>query len=222
MNRTLDRITTALVTATVVSAGWILFGSYFLTGRSLGGSEIEAEAPASAMPAPGQSPAETSAASQHGEATIRPSREETYQLTIPVLDVSADELTDSYSDDRAGGSRLHEAIDIMAPTGTSVIAAAPGEVERIFLSDAGGKTVYVRSPDRLTIYYYAHLDDYAPGLKEGQTIRRGQRLGTVGSSGNADPEAPHLHFAIMRTTKDAQWWEPSTAINPYPLLTRER
>ena len=79
----------------------------------------------------------------------------------------------------------------------------------------------MRSPDRETIFYYAHLDQYAPGLKEGQKVRRGQRLGTVGTTGNAAPDAPHLHFAIMRTTDDAEWWEPTNAINPYPYLSGE-
>ena len=110
----------------------------------------------------------------------------------------------------------------MAPTGTSVVAAAPGKLERLFLSDAGGKTLYVRSEDGETIFYYAHLDEYAQGLTEGMAIRRGQRLGTVGSTGNADPSAPHLHFAMMRTQPDAEWWEPSIAVNPYPLLARQR
>ena len=109
----------------------------------------------------------------------------------------------------------------MAAAGTPVVAAAPGTVERLFQSDAGGNTIYVRSQDRQTIHYYAHLQDYAPGLREGQSVQRGQRLGSVGSSGNADPAAPHLHFAIMRTTPDAEWWEPATAVNPYPLLRRD-
>ena len=147
-----------------------------------------------------------------------PNRAQTATLMIPVLDVSADELVDTYSDERGGGERLHEAIDIMAPAGTSVVAAAPGTIERLFRSDAGGNTVYVRSNDRETIHYYAHLDEYAPGLREGQRVRRGQRLGTVGTTGNADAEAPHLHFAILRTLPRAEWWEPSTALNPYPLL----
>ena len=91
-------------------------------------------------------------------------------------------------------------------------------VERLFQSQAGGNTIYVRSNDRRTIHYYAHLDAYAPGLEEGKRVSRGELLGTVGSSGNASPDAPHLHFAILRTTPDAEWWEPATAINPYPLL----
>lgn len=138
---------------------------------------------------------------------------------VPVVGIRADQLTDTFTDARGGGSRVHEAIDIMAPTGTGVIAAAGGTVEKLFQSDAGGLTVYIRSPDRRTITYYAHLDSYAPGLAEGQQVRRGQAIGAVGYSGNASPSAPHLHFAIMRTTPDKKWWEPATAINPYPVLT---
>ncbi|MXO93350.1 peptidoglycan DD-metalloendopeptidase family protein [Erythrobacter arachoides] len=145
---------------------------------------------------------------------------EAAQLMIPVLGKSATDLTDTFTDDRGGGTRLHEAMDIMAPEGTSVVAAAPGTLERIFLSDAGGNTLYIRSEDRETIYYYAHLAEYAQGLTEGMTIRRGQRLGTVGSTGNADPAAPHLHFAMLRTQARSEWWEPATAVNPFPLLTR--
>ena len=128
---------------------------------------------------------------------------------------------DNYSDERGGGSGLHQALDIMAPEGSTVVAAAPETIERLFRSEVSGKTIYVRSDDRGTIHYYAHLAEYARGLREGQKIRRGQRLGSVGSSGNAGPEAPHLHFAILRTIPEAEWWEPATAINPYPLLTGE-
>jgi murein DD-endopeptidase MepM/ murein hydrolase activator NlpD len=121
-----------------------------------------------------------------------------------------------------GGERRHEALDIAAPAGTPVIAAAEGRVEKLFRSDDGGNTVYIRSADRRTIYYYAHLQGYSPDLEEGKPVERGQRLGTVGATGNADPSAPHLHFAIMRTAPDAEWWEPATAINPYPLLAGEQ
>ena len=142
------------------------------------------------------------------------------KLVIPVGGVRPGELVDTFTQARAGGERIHDAIDIMAPRGAPVVAAASGEIEKVFLSEPGGKTVYVRSPDRRVIYYYAHLDAYAPGLREGQLVRAGQRLGTVGSTGNADPAAPHLHFAVMRTSPDAPWWDEAVVINPYPLLTR--
>jgi len=148
----------------------------------------------------------------------RPQAKGLGELVIPVLNVRKSDLSDSFLAERDGGARLHEAIDIMAPKGTSVVAAAPGTIERIYQSETGGNSLYVRSNDKQTIFYYAHLDKYAPGLKEGQKIRRGQRIGTVGTTGNAAPDAPHLHFAILRTTEDAQWWEPTNAINPYPYL----
>ncbi len=142
-------------------------------------------------------------------------------LAIPVAGVKPNQLVDTYTQARAGGARVHDAIDIMADRGTPVVAAAPGTVEKLFFSDGGGGiTVYVRSPDKRWMYYYAHLAGYAPGLAEGQQVKRGTPLGRVGHSGNANPEGPHLHFAIHRMQPGEGWWEGS-AINPYPLLAGE-
>lgn len=139
-------------------------------------------------------------------------------LALPVAGVRPDQLVDTYSQARAGGERSHDAIDIMAPAGTPVVAAAPGTVEKLFFSEGGGGiTAYVRSDDRNWIYYYAHLQSYAPGLVEGQRIARGAPVGLVGSTGNASPEGPHLHFAIHRMAPGQSWHE-GEAINPYPLL----
>lgn len=139
-------------------------------------------------------------------------------LAIPVAGVKPEQLVDTYSQARAGGVRVHDAIDIMAPNGTPVLAAAPGTVEKLFFSKGGGGiTAYVRSPDNRWIYYYAHLDEYAPGLNEGDKVQRGQRIGTVGSSGNANPAGPHLHFAIHRMEPNDDWHQGSP-VNPYPLL----
>jgi murein DD-endopeptidase MepM/ murein hydrolase activator NlpD len=139
-------------------------------------------------------------------------------LAIPVVGVKRAELVDTYTQARAGGARRHDAIDIMAPTGRPVVAAAPGRVEKLFFSQGGGgTTAYVRSDDGRWIYYYAHLSAYAPGLREGQRLRRGAPVGYVGSSGNANPAGPHLHFAINRMEPGEKWWQ-GTAINPYPLL----
>ena len=139
-------------------------------------------------------------------------------LALPVAGVTPNQLVDTYTQARAGGARTHDAIDIMAAEGMPVIAAAPGRVEKLFYSQGGGGiTVYVRSPDRRWIYYYAHLQGYAPGLAEGQQVRRGQLIGRVGHTGNANPAGPHLHFAIMRMNPGERWWQ-GTAINPYPLL----
>lgn len=142
-------------------------------------------------------------------------------LAVPVAGIEPEMLIDTFTQARAGGARRHDAIDIMAKAGTKVLAAAPGRLEKVFYSDSGGgKTLYVRSNDRRWIYYYAHLDAYAPGLEEGQAIALGQELGTVGSSGNADPAAPHLHFAIHRMDEGEDWWE-GRPVNPYPLLAGE-
>jgi peptidoglycan LD-endopeptidase LytH len=141
-------------------------------------------------------------------------------LAIPVQGVVRSQLIDTFTQARENGARVHDAIDIPAPLGTPVLAAASGTVEKLFTSAAGGITVYVRCDDRRFIHYYAHLDHYVPGLAEGQRVMQGQEIGAVGFTGNANPDAPHLHFAIQVTSPEAKWYEPSFAINPYPLLMR--
>lgn len=142
-------------------------------------------------------------------------------LAIPVVGVRPEQLSDTFAQARAGGERRHDAIDIMAPAGTPVVAASAGRLERLFRSDAGGLTIYVRSPNRQVETYYAHLQNYAPGLREGQRIRVGQRLGRVGSTGNASPAGPHLHFSVERVQPDSSFGG-GQPINPYPLLTGRR
>lgn len=143
-------------------------------------------------------------------------------LAIPVAGVRPDQLADTFTQARAGGARVHDAIDIMAPAGTPVVSAAPGRVEKLFFSEGGGGiTAYVRSDDNRWIYYYAHLQDYARGLREGQRLQRGSPIGTVGSTGNASPDGPHLHFAVHRMSSGERWHQGS-AVNPYPLLAGTR
>lgn len=139
-------------------------------------------------------------------------------LRIPVAGVRFDQLTDTFAQSRENGARRHDALDIMAPRGTPVLAAAPGTVEKLFVSAEGGNTIYIRSADRRIITYYAHLDGYAPGLAEGQRVNAGDPLGRVGSTGNAAPGAPHLHFAVWLTSPGRRWYEQATAVNPYDLL----
>lgn len=138
-------------------------------------------------------------------------------LLVPVAGVSAKELTDTFNQAR-GSERRHEALDIMAAKGTPVLAAADGKVVKLFNSKQGGLTVYQFDPSEKYAYYYAHLDSYAPDLKEGQQLRRGQMLGYVGVTGNSDPNAPHLHFAIFELNGDKKWWE-GTPVNPFPYVT---
>jgi murein DD-endopeptidase MepM/ murein hydrolase activator NlpD len=139
-----------------------------------------------------------------------------YDLIIPIADVKPADLTDTFADPRNG--HMHGALDIMASQGAAVIAAAPGRVEKIFESNAGGHTVYERSSDGKTFFYYAHLSSYAPDLREGRQLNQGDMIGRVGATGDADPSAPHLHFEIKRTEPKDPWYKPGTAINPYPLL----
>ncbi|PPT93885.1 M23 family metallopeptidase [Xanthomonas arboricola] len=137
-------------------------------------------------------------------------------LLIPVQGISSGQLQDTFTDARSEG-RVHDAIDILAPTGTPVIAVADGTVEKLFNSERGGLTVYQFDPNGTYCYYYAHLERYADGLAEKQAIKRGQVIGYVGSTGNADPAAPHLHFEIHRLGPEKQWWK-GEVLNPYPVL----
>lgn len=134
-------------------------------------------------------------------------------LLLPVASVQAAQLTDTYTQSRAAGN-VHEALDIMSPRGTPVLAVEDGRVARLFLSKPGGITLYQFDPNTEYAYYYAHLDRYADGLKEGMLLRKGQVIGYVGSTGNASPDAPHLHFAIFQLGPERQWWK-GTAVNPF-------
>jgi murein DD-endopeptidase MepM/ murein hydrolase activator NlpD len=138
-------------------------------------------------------------------------------LEFPVEGVDRSKLRDTFLDSRGEG-RAHEALDIMAPRGTPVLAVEDGTIAKLFNSrGGGGLTVYQFDPSQTLSYYYAHLDGYAPGLREGQSVRRDQTIGFVGSTGNASPDAPHLHFAIFRLTPERQWWK-GEPINPYPVF----
>ena len=141
-------------------------------------------------------------------------------LAIPVTGVKPDQLADTFDEARSQGRR-HDAIDIMAAEGTPVIASADGTIEKLFNSVRGGTTIYERSPDQKWLYYYAHLSAYAPGLHEGQQVKRGQVIARVGHTGDASAEGPHLHFAINTMANGEHWWE-GTPINPYPLLAGKK
>ncbi|MDF0487409.1 M23 family metallopeptidase [Sphingomonas sp. H39-1-10] len=142
-------------------------------------------------------------------------------LAVPVAGVARGQITDSWGDPRENGARQHHGTDIPAAGGTLVTAAAPGTVEKLFESKAGGTTVYVRSPARDWTYYYAHLAGYAPGLHEGQAVRTGDPLGYVGDTGDAGAGNYHLHFGLTRTTPDQHWYEGED-VDPFPHLTERR
>jgi murein DD-endopeptidase MepM/ murein hydrolase activator NlpD len=134
---------------------------------------------------------------------------------MPLANVDPKTLTDTFNDARTG--HKHEALDIPAPRGTPVLAVAEGNVAKLFNSKQGGLTVYQFDNTQRYAFYYAHLDRYAAGLKEGMLLRKGDTLGYVGSAGDASPNAPHLHFAVFQLGPEKNWWQ-GTALNPLPML----
>lgn len=141
-------------------------------------------------------------------------------LLIPVAGVSPGQLTDTFTDSRSEG-RTHDAIDIMAPAGTPVVAVADGEIVKFHDSEAGGITIYQISADKRFIFYYAHLQSRAHGITEGQFAKQGSIIGYVGDTGNAGPGNTHLHFSINAVTDPNRFWD-GISINPYPILKGEK
>jgi murein DD-endopeptidase MepM/ murein hydrolase activator NlpD len=138
------------------------------------------------------------------------------EMIVPVSGVSRSALHDTYNELR-GGTRIHEALDILAPRGTPVLSATNGRVLKLFNSKPGGLMVYAADSTGRFILMYGHLDAYAPGLADGQPLVRGQKIGIVGTTGNAPANTPHLHFALARSANINEWWK-GTPVNPYPLL----
>jgi murein DD-endopeptidase MepM/ murein hydrolase activator NlpD len=196
-------LVTAIVTCALTSAFWFMaYSGVSFVGPGGGRAPGPIAAP---RPSPDPTP--------RTELVLGPTG-----VAIPVAGVKPGDLQDTYTQSRSGGARVHNAIDIMAPHGTPVVAAAPGRVEKLFNSQGGGGiTAYVRSPDGRWMFYYAHLQAYAPGLHEGQVVKQGDAIGTVGSTGNANPAGPHLHFAVNKMATGEKWHD-GTPINPYPLL----
>lgn len=208
-----------LVTAVMTSLFWVIVyngaGGSGQAAPTAPAATAGPNAPAEAVAnlPPGKTITATLEPDNHPQLVVAPSG-----LAIPVAGKSVRDLVDTYTQSRAGGARVHNAIDIMAARGTPVVAAAPGTVEKLYFSQGGGGiSAYVRSEDGQWTYYYAHLDAYAPGLREGQRVRQGDPIGTVGSTGNANPAGPHLHFAVNRMNAGERWWQ-GTPVNPYPLL----
>jgi len=195
-------IGTALLTAVLVSAFWI----WFYSSVPQPGPTV-----ARSLPVVTVKPANAPPVVVAEQVQVAPSG-----LALPVVGIKPDQLTDTFDAARSQGRR-HDAIDIMAAEGTPVIAAADGTIEKLFNSVRGGMTIYERSPDGKWEYYYAHLSAYAPGLAEGQQVKRGQVIARVGHTGDASAAGPHLHFAINTMAPGDHWWN-GTAINPYPLL----
>ncbi len=141
------------------------------------------------------------------------------ELQLPVQGSTTEWLIPTFDEKR--GDRLHEAIDILAERGTPVVAVEDGTLAKLFTSKQGGLTIYQFDPGKQYAYYYAHLDGYADGLAEKQNVRRGQVIGYVGSTGNADARTPHLHFAIFKLGPERRWWK-GDPIDPYEVFTTAR
>jgi len=135
------------------------------------------------------------------------------RLIIPVAGVEAKDLIDSF-DDQRGSDRHHNALDIMARRNTPVLAAVSGVVLKLHNSVAGGLTIYMADPTGKYVMMYGHLDSYRPGIKDGEKVKQGEIIGFVGSTGNANPLAPHLHFQVTRNDNMKEWWK-GTPINPF-------
>ena len=135
----------------------------------------------------------------------------------PLDSLETKELHDSFNEIHHG--HRHEAIDIMRPRGTPILAVTDGVIRKLFISRNGGLTIYEFDRAGVYCYYYAHLDHYADQIREGGAVARGEVIGYVGTTGDALPDAPQLHFAIFRLGADKSWWK-GEAINPYPILMR--
>jgi len=139
------------------------------------------------------------------------------RLMVPVAGVEPGDVPDTFDAPRAGGRRRHQALDIPAPRGTPIVAADDGVVLELRANRLGGLTIYATDPDRRFVYYYAHLDRYRAGLRRGTTLGKGDVVGYVGTTGNADRAEPHLHFQVMVFPAGGEWWD-GTPVDPRPYL----
>lgn len=187
-----------------------------LLGLWLGAACGPAIAPLPAPRAPAPSlvavpaPAAPVAASPNAIESLRQRR-----LMVPVDGVAIDHVQNTYDAQRDSGARRHSAIDIMAPRGTAVLAADDGTILRMGFNALGGLTIYQIDPDRRFVYYYAHLDRYGSALRDGSVVSRGDVIGFVGATGNASPNAPHLHFQVL-LFRD-RYWE-GESVNPFGIF----
>ena len=138
-------------------------------------------------------------------------------LRLPIDDANIQAMKGGFEEGRDAGGRPHEAVDMLAPRNTPVRAVEDGAIAKLFTSKAGGTTIYQFDPSGRFCYYYAHLERYAPGLHDGQHVSQGEVIGFVGTTGNAPPNTPHLHFAVFELDGDRHWWK-GRAIDPYLIF----
>jgi len=203
----------AAAVVTIVPSGASMVSEPIL--QAAGARRVEVKPTTEAEPAPVARPPAASASTKVMSADAVDELR-SRGLTLPVNGIKRDDLRDTFNELR-GGSRRHEALDVLAPRNTEVQAVEDGTIARLFLSDAGGITIYQFDPTSTYVYYYAHLERYADRLKEGTAVKRGQVIGYVGTTGNAPRDTPHLHFAIFKLTAEKKWWQ-GAAIDPYSVL----
>ena len=188
--------------------------------------------PAQATPAPFEPPAEPTVAAPPPPAAVPPADAPSIaappvaairvpsspELRAPVDGMNIESMKGGFAEVR--GNRAHEAVDILMPRGTPVHAVTDGTIAKLFFSKAGGITIYEFDADERLCYYYAHLERYADGLHEGQHVSKGEVIGYIGTSGNAPPNTPHLHFAIFELNADHRWWQ-GRPLDPY-MVFKER
>jgi hypothetical protein len=143
----------------------------------------------------------------YGHVVTLYTKEPDTKLVLPVQDVAKKQIANTWHAAR-GTDRLHEGQDIFAPKGTPILSATTGYVYKVGENNLGGQTVSVIGAGG-RIYYYAHLDAYAPGIAVGDPVTTKTVLGYVGTTGNAQGTPPHLHFGVYTS---------SGAINPLPLI----
>lgn len=118
------------------------------------------------------------------------------------------------------GEEIHHAADLLAQRNTPVLAVADGKIAKLFLSKAGGITIYQFDPSERFVFYYAHLEKYADGLVDGKAIKRGDVIGYVGTSGNAPKNTPHLHFSVGVMDQSKKWWQ-AIEVDPFEVLSEK-
>jgi murein DD-endopeptidase MepM/ murein hydrolase activator NlpD len=138
-------------------------------------------------------------------------------LRVPLDGANVEKMKGGFAEGRSAGSRPHEAVDMLAPRMTPIHAVEDGTIAKLFFSKAGGTTIYQFDPSEHYCYYYAHLERYAAGLQEGQKVSKGEVIGYVGTTGNAPPNTPHLHFAVFELNADKHWWK-GRPLDPYQVF----
>lgn len=136
-------------------------------------------------------------------------------LLVPLEGFDPEKMKGSFYEKR--GAQMHEAVDMPAPRNTPIHAVSDGTIAKLFLSRFGGTTIYQFDPQQRFVFYYAHLERYADGLKEKQSVRKGEIIGYVGTSGNAPPNTPHLHLSLSLLVDEKRWWE-AAPVDPYEVF----